>query len=252
MDEITEIAKAVQEGSKLGVKAIESTDKAGSFLAKVFKEPIIASIRMLTNEIILIEWKRLLKISDKVATILKERGILDFKVVPPKLALPIIQAASLEDDENLQDLWANLIANAMDPSFNDEIRYGFIDMIKNITGIEAKILNEFYNAILNKLNDNRALFDLPPHYYNTISLDTLSNHIFTKETIFTLFPDMSFDVYAVSANNLMRLQLISPAFLELGRIEELATMESATAYKGIDEITLTPLGVKFIEACIKK
>lgn len=35
----------------------------------------------------------------------------------------------------------------MNPNFNDEIRYGFTEMIKNITGIEALMLNEFYNLL---------------------------------------------------------------------------------------------------------
>jgi len=39
MSETEEIAKAIQESAKLGVKGLETADKAASFFAKVFKGP---------------------------------------------------------------------------------------------------------------------------------------------------------------------------------------------------------------------
>jgi hypothetical protein len=74
--------------------------------------------------------------SDEVNQILLERGITETKAVSPEIALPIFENASLEGDENIQTLWNHLLANAMNPQFNDEVRYGFIEMIKNITGID--------------------------------------------------------------------------------------------------------------------
>ena len=121
----------------------------------------------------------------------------------------------------------------MNPQFNDEIRYGFIEMIKNITGIEAYLLNNFYD-ILQKENKLYPLEDLNKHSLN-------------KEQLIQIL-SLSIDQYALSANNLMRLQLIGPAILT-GGVK--MGSEPITIYKGIDAVTLTPLGVKFVEACIK-
>ena len=101
----------------------------------------------------------MVEISDEVNQILTEKGITDTKAVPPKIALPIFEDSSLEDDPNIQSLWNHLLANAMNPQFNDDIRYGFIEMIKNITGIEAKLLNNFYD-LLQKKNKLYPLEDL--------------------------------------------------------------------------------------------
>ena len=57
------------------------------------------------------------------------------------------------------------------------------------------------------------------------------------------------DLYALSANNLMRMQLIAPAILKSRGIS--IGEEPVTINKGIDAITLTPLGVKFVEACMR-
>ena len=171
--------------------------------------------------------------ADDVNKILEEKKIEDTRAVPPKIALPIFEESSLEDDPNLQYLWNHLLANAMNPDFNDEIRYGFTEMIKNITGIEALILREFYN-ILEK--ENR----LTP-------LSEIYNYSLKKEQLIDglkMLPDQ----YALSANNLMRMQLLSPAVLKGGA--KLGP-EPLTIFKGIDAVTLTPLAVKFVEACMK-
>lgn len=233
MSEPEEIAKAIQESAKLGEKGLEIAEKAGSFFAKVFKEPINEISGMITDKLRFIRWKRMVQMADEVNKILEEKGVEETRAVPPKIALPIFEEASLEDDPNLQYLWNHLLANAMNPTFNDELRYGFIDMIKNITGIEARILNEFYE-VLHRENKLRPL-------------ENVYQYSLTKEQIMNAL-NISPEVYALSVNNLMRLQLLSPAILK-GSVRIGA--EPLTIYKGIDAVTLTPLGVRFVEACIK-
>ncbi len=233
MNEAEEIAKAIQESAKLGEKGLEIADKAGTFFAKVFKEPINEISGMITDKLRFIRWKRIVQMADEVNKILEEKKIKDTRAVPPKIALPIIEEASLEDDPNLQYLWNHLLANAMNPKFNDELRYGFIEMIKGITGIEVRLLNEFYE-LLHREGKLRPLSDV--FQYNL-----------TKEKIMQAL-GISADAYAISANNLMRMQLLSPAILK-GGVK--MGPEPLTIYKGIDAVTLTPLSVKFVEACIK-
>ena len=233
MSDAGEIAKAIQETAKLAVKGLDVADKAGSFLAKIFQEPINEITGMITDKLRFIRWKRLAQIADEVNNILKAKNITNTRAIPPKIALPIIEEASLEEDPNLQILWNHLLANALDPNFNDEIRYGFIDMIKGITGLEAKLLNEFYEILKSK----RQLYPL----------ENVTNFGLTKEEISKLL-GFTPEKYVISVNNLMRMQLISPAIIKTGMT---LRKELVTVYKGTDTVTLTPLGVKFVEACIK-
>lgn len=233
MSETEEIAKAIQESAKLGGKGLEVAEKAGNFFAKVFKEPLGEISGIITDKLRFIRWKRMVQMADEVNAILEAKNIKDTRAVPPKIALPILEEASLEDDHNLQSLWNNLLANAMNPSFNDEIRYGFTEMIKNLTSIEVVILNEFYK-ILEKENRLKPLSEI--HSYSL-----------KKEQLIDGLK-MSPDQYAISANNLMRLQLLAPAVLK-GGVK--MGLEPLTIFKGIDAVTLTPLAVKFIEACMR-
>jgi hypothetical protein len=234
MSETEEIAKAVQNVASFGEKSLETSQKVGGFFAKVFKEPIEEVTGMITDKLRFVRWRRLVQMSDEVNHILEEKGVNKSRAVPPKLALPIFEEASLEEDPSLQRLWNHLMANAMNPDFNDELRYGFVDMIKNITAIEASILNNFYE-ILKKEG----------HLGN---LSSLSNYFLKKEQIQQIV-SITADQYQVSIHNLMRMQCIGPAILKSTEI--MMGNELTTIYKGTDAVVLTPLGVKFVEACIK-
>src|SRR5690606_25149197 len=47
------------------------------------------------------------------AKILVERNNLPMSVIPIKILVPLLESCSLEEDEDLQDLWANLLANML-------------------------------------------------------------------------------------------------------------------------------------------
>jgi len=234
MSDAEEIAKAVQSVAKFGDKALETSQKVGGFFARVFKEPIEQVSGMVTDKLRFVRWQRLVNMSDEVNKILDSRGVKDTRSVPPKLALPIFEESSLEEDKTLQDLWNHLLANAMDPNFNGELRYGFIDMIKNITGIEARILNTFYEILKRE-----------GHIGN---IAEITNYHLKKEQIMQMV-GIDASTYHVSIFNLMRMQCIGPAVIRSDGVA--IGNEPITIYKGADAVVLTPLGVRFVEACLK-
>ena len=136
MDETTkEIAKTTS-------KALEVAEKVGSFLGTVlgdaFKE-VGASIHDWAK---FYRYKNLLKINDKVIQLHKERGIQGKSVpIQPSIGIPLIQAASLSEDENLQQKWATLIANATDPNYKDKIRKSYIDILSSLDPSDALVLD---------------------------------------------------------------------------------------------------------------
>jgi len=234
MGDTEEIAKAVQAVAQFGDKSVESAQKAGSFIARVFKAPINEVSGIVHDKLRFVRWRRLIVMSEQVNRLLEERGVNETRAVPPKLALPIFEEATLEDDESLQSLWNQLLANAMDPNFNGELRYGFTEMIKNITGVEARLLSEFYDS----MHRDGHLEDI----------SQVTQRYFTKEQLMTALR-IDESTYLVSAYNLMRMQCVGPAIIK-GGIK--MGPEPITIYKGTDAITLTPLGVRFVEACIAK
>lgn len=79
-------------------------------------------------------WENHLKLYDRAEKLLRERGLDGpSREVPAKFALPLVTYATLEEDEELQDIWAQMLANAPDASSNIELRTAYIDILKDLT-----------------------------------------------------------------------------------------------------------------------
>lgn len=230
---IKEPSKAIQEVAKLGNQSIKTTEKILGFFAKIFRKPIEQISGIVTDRIIFYRIKKLIPIIDEVQKILDERNIEETRAISPKFAIPILESASLEDDEELQKIWARLIANSIDPEFNIEMRFAFIEIIKSLNPLDAKMLNYFYNI----------LFQDPKVDFNVIE-----NYNLKKDQICAGL-GIDSEEYLVSVYNLFRVQCLAPAILKGG-----VSMgnEPLTIFKGAEAVTMTPLGKMFVETCIKE
>jgi hypothetical protein len=144
-DEITESAKAVQGTAKTVRTGIEVTQELGKFVSRITTEPLETVMRILNDRLQFMRWERKLRLAERGRELLRERGIEGpLRPVPYKLALPIIEHASLEDNDELQDLWANLLASAVDPTFEGLIRSAYVDIIKQLEVVDVHMLNAVY------------------------------------------------------------------------------------------------------------
>ena len=235
--EIVETAKATQEVAKATVKGLEVSEKVGGFLAKVLGEPIETATGILGDKLKFMRWERQVRLIDRVQQINHDRRIEGQEIpVSPKLAIPIIENASLEENDLLQDLWAKLMSSAQGKESSSVVRSAFIDIIKQLEVIDVKILN--------------AIFD---GYVAAVGKDQIHNGTprrisFAKTSIMSALkiPD---HVYEDSVDNLMRVRCLCSEVKVMNGMS--IGGESATIDKGYDSLCLTSLGVKFIIACVK-
>lgn len=236
-DEIAETAKATQEIAKTASKALEVADKLGGFVAKVIGEPLESAVGMLSDRLRFMRWERQLRMVDRCEEILRKRRIEGkTRPVPPKLALPIMENASLEENDQLQDLWANLLSSALDPSFEGTLRSAFIDIIKQLEIVDAHILSYLYHSYLNSIKRKE------------ISEEDSPSAIGWERNEITATLKISNSLYENSVDNLMRVRCVKPLVLKLSGIK--AGKEPMTIDKGYDVICLTSLGKSFVEACM--
>lgn len=87
-------------------------------------------------------YKNLLRIGDKVEAIHRQRQ-LDGKTIPisPRYAIPLIEHASVEDDDAIQEKWAALIANATDPGRAINLQKMYIEVLSSLEPLDAKVLD---------------------------------------------------------------------------------------------------------------
>ena len=65
---------------------------------------------------------------------------------PVKLLHPILENASLEEDDLLRSKWVALLANAADPGSDASLLSGFVEVLKQISPQEAQLLDWLYRG----------------------------------------------------------------------------------------------------------
>jgi hypothetical protein len=66
------------------------------------------------------------------------------KKIPLKNAVPLLEYATLEEDDSLQDMWAQLSVNGTNEVTGVDIERSFIEILAQISPLEAKILRAIY------------------------------------------------------------------------------------------------------------
>jgi hypothetical protein len=159
-----------------------------------------------------------LKLFTKAKTILDGAGVQP-KRIPLKLLAPILEHATLEDDQSLQDMWATLLANN---AMGDSLETIFAEILRQLSPADALLLRNCFNEVMTSpMHREKGRF---------IILQSIRQWIddIRKERTDIPLSDLSME-------NLIRLGLI-----ETGGI----------AVNGVGgEPRLTEIGLQFMYAC---
>ena len=77
--------------------------------------------------------------------------------VPLNVLYPVLEVGSLQEDAELQEKWANLLANAGDPRQGVPVSPVFAETLKNLTVREVKFLDAFYDLHQQESNTPRGI-----------------------------------------------------------------------------------------------
>lgn len=86
-------------------------------------------------------WNNLTKIAEKVRKKCEELG-LDPKLVAPKFIKEFFESSSLEEDDDIQDMWANLLLNQ---SIGQDVNIHYLNVLKSLEPKEGRLLNALFN-----------------------------------------------------------------------------------------------------------
>ncbi|MFZ3128241.1 MAG: hypothetical protein WA136_09515, partial [Rhodoferax sp.] len=94
-----EESKAVQEVAKTTGKAIDAAREAGGFIAKFISGPLEQGVGIFEDKLKYLRWERQIRYMQRAQELLKLSGLdSPTRAVPLKLAIPLMQGASLEED----------------------------------------------------------------------------------------------------------------------------------------------------------
>ena len=180
-----ERAKAVQQVARTTEKALELAKKAGPFLQCTFGPLLENAVGVVTDRLKFYRLTQFYELKDKTEKRLAELGVNNPRLVPPRLGLPLLEAATLEDREELHDLWARLLATAMDPTV-PQIKRSFVGIVEELEPNDVKTLSILHAATFDDGVATGALFRTGQGFLNyQIGAYILSGWSFFY-TVFTL------------------------------------------------------------------
>lgn len=223
-EEVVEGSKAIQETAKATGKAIDVGNKFGQFIGKFISGSLEQSAGMIEDKLKYIRWENRINFMIKGEKFLKLKGLdVPNKTIPIKLAAPLFQAASFEDDDYLQDMWAKLLVNSTTEASNFELKRMYIDIMEQLSTFDAIILEKIYTISYEK---------------------ALHKHIITTQLPEVVeLPEKQPSNYPDPTND------VKLALLNLDRLNCIAISVSIGGSQIFGMVNQTLLGKKFIDAC---
>lgn len=178
-------------------------------------------------------FKLALRMYQKTERMLIDAGISPH-AVPPRLFLPMIENASVQDNEELHTRWAALLANAA--ASPDSVHPSYIEVLRQLTPKDAELLDKLYDSCAGK-RDRKV-----QPWVKSITWAERGRRIASGEN-----PQEQFD-------NLVRLGLIATEYdLDANKIK-VKIPRSGRGGTRVDaklesDDYLTAFAVRFVEAC---
>jgi hypothetical protein len=97
---------------------------------------------ILTDTVRFWRWKNQVNIIKKAKEKVEKSG-LEKKQVPLKTLLPLIENSALEEEESIQEKWANILANAI--TAEKEIKPNYAEILKELSSLEIIILDKLFD-----------------------------------------------------------------------------------------------------------
>jgi hypothetical protein len=137
-----EQAKAVQKLADFGTTVVGETGQLARYIGRVLgTAPEDAVGLVIGDPLHTIRTAAALKYDEWITRLHRNRGVTP-EPVSPSLAIPLLRAAYDESRPELQELWAQLIAAAMDPQRANRVRRSFIDTVQRLDPLDALVLKE--------------------------------------------------------------------------------------------------------------
>lgn len=225
-----EEAKAVQEVAKTVGKGLDVAEKVSGFLKMIFGDAFKELGASLHDWCKYFRYTQLLRIQHKVSEIHRERGIEGgVAPIPLRYAIPLIQGASQEDEDTIQDLWAGLIANTTDPERRLTINKVYIQILTALEPLDALLLRFIVKRGSSNVFQTRS---------SGLDLDRICEDI-----------DMPKSQLGVSVQNLIRLgcvREVEPSQTNVVDIPGIGPRNNFTSYF---RFMPTALGFSLVQAC---
>lgn len=135
---------AVAETAKAAGKAIDTLNDTGSFFNKAFGDIVVDGIGLVRDRLKFYRFERASVLAHETTERLKAKGVSEYRSLHPSVGIPLIEHATLEDDDELSERWAALLASALDPS-SVRVTKRMVTTLSELSPLDARLVDHLYN-----------------------------------------------------------------------------------------------------------
>lgn len=136
-----------------------ASEKALDFIEKLVVGPIMEGTGIFTDKVNYWRFKNRIDIILKAKIFLKSKGIHVPKKIPIKDLTTLLEYASFEEDEIMQDSWAKLLANTLDPKNQFNACHIFSQLLNQLSVNEFYVLQFIYSQCFFMTSEDRPYFE---------------------------------------------------------------------------------------------
>lgn len=252
MGEISEIVKDLNWPKQI-------LDKSESLIKTLFGPSFDELGGMISDQIKLRRFKNQLKIFTKAQEILKEKNI-DPKKVSLKVLAPLIELSSYEEEESLQQKWAQLTAHVIVNNSDIVFQQNCISILNKISNEEAVFLDKLYSLLNEKKLLREEKDSLMVEKYPNLYRSNLNKSLLPHEFKFSINEvskklDLSNKILDFQLSNIVALGLLNwDTLVEVNAEKNDEDPENKNIDVDVDvfnydSFVFTSLGLKFVEVC---
>ena len=216
-------AAATEATANASKEAIQASRELGRF----FSGPAREVVGILEDYVKVVRFERRVRLAGRVRKVCIEKGMTGpTRKIPLNIAVPLLDNATLEEDDDLLEVWARLLVNGSDAGSGIELRRAFVSVLAEMTSLDVRSLAQIESAA--KLNAESG-----------------SNGVWTYELPERAIPYVKPE----------RTRDPSPEVaISLGNLERLGCIISSNqtpVRTGYELVNLTPFGRALIDACTR-
>ena len=147
----------------------------GEFISRFISGSLEQGMGIVEDRLRYNRWERQQRLMMRAEEFRNQQGLpLPDKPIPLKNAVPLLYHATLEEDDSLQDMWARLLVNGTNESTGINIERSFIEILAQISFLDARILQAIYDLPFEKTQHASVVTENLPEYA-TVSEDKPAN-----------------------------------------------------------------------------
>lgn len=178
-------------------------DLAKDFLSKLLGQSVEEMGLLFADKVKIWRLKNQIRNLEKVRAIVDKEN-LDLKQINLKVLVPYLDGVSLEEDEKLQDMWANLFVNYIDKNKTLQTHV-YPSILQQLSTDEVKILEHFILNIEIKVNEGKTHETWKPDINETQLSNIIRLGLIEPRVVVGSKMTLGFDTYPLDRAEVYRI-----------------------------------------------